>query len=123
MWIHRRTGYVVATALVVAAAADLPGARGGADPPTPTEAIARLKSGNARFVANPESALPITVERRSALATGQTPFAAVLSKYAAYSRASPSCAFSPRPLFSAADGHASRSPSRQWSPVGTNRKG
>ena len=79
MWIYRRTGYVVATALVVAAVADLPGARAGADPPTPTEAIARLKSGNARFVANPESALPITIERRSALATGQTPFAAVLS--------------------------------------------
>lgn len=41
--------------------------------------IDRLKTGNATFVSNPETALPITGERRTALAKGQTPFASVLS--------------------------------------------
>jgi carbonic anhydrase len=49
------------------------------DPSAPAASIARLKTGNARFVSNPESALPISTAQRSALATGQTPFAAVLS--------------------------------------------
>lgn len=49
------------------------------DPMTPAGSIARLKAGNARFVASPEVALPISAERRTALAAGQTPFAAVLS--------------------------------------------
>jgi carbonic anhydrase len=47
--------------------------------PTPAEAIARLKTGNAVFVAHPEEALPISVDGRSALTAGQTPFASVLS--------------------------------------------
>ena len=45
----------------------------------PADAVARLKSGNAAFVAHPEEALPITAERRTQLAKGQTPFASVLS--------------------------------------------
>src|SRR5687767_4377548 len=45
----------------------------------PADALARLKSGNARFVANASEALPITAPRRAALAQGQSPFAAVLS--------------------------------------------
>lgn len=49
------------------------------EPATPTAAIARLRAGNATFVSNPEAALPISATRRAALATGQTPFAAVLS--------------------------------------------
>ena len=43
------------------------------------EALARLKAGNAVFVANPEAALPIDAARRTALAQDQTPFAAILS--------------------------------------------
>lgn len=45
----------------------------------PADALARLKSGNARFVANASEALPITAPRRAALAQGQSPFATVLS--------------------------------------------
>lgn len=41
--------------------------------------VERLKTGNAEFVAKPESALPITAQRRTELAKGQTPFATVLS--------------------------------------------
>jgi carbonic anhydrase len=48
--------------------------------PSPgAEAIARLKSGNARFVADPGAALPIDGASRAALAQHQAPFAAVLS--------------------------------------------
>jgi len=43
------------------------------------DALARLKSGNARFVADATEALPITAPRRAALAQGQSPFATVLS--------------------------------------------
>jgi carbonic anhydrase len=43
------------------------------------EALARLKAGNAVFVANPEAALPIDVARRTALLQTQTPFATILS--------------------------------------------
>jgi carbonic anhydrase len=41
--------------------------------------LARLKAGNARFAANPGEALPIDADRRAALASGQAPFAMVLS--------------------------------------------
>jgi carbonic anhydrase len=50
-----------------------------ADPATPQESVARLKAGNAKFVANPDGALPITAELRTALAKGQAPFASILS--------------------------------------------
>jgi carbonic anhydrase len=49
------------------------------DTATPASSIARLKAGNASFVSNPESALPISSAQRTALAAGQKPFAAVLS--------------------------------------------
>lgn len=45
----------------------------------PLSSIERLKSGNATFTAHPDAALPITAERRTELAKGQTPFASVLS--------------------------------------------
>ena len=45
----------------------------------PTDALTRLKTGNAQFVAAPEDALPITAAQRAALRQGQTPFATVLS--------------------------------------------
>ena len=41
--------------------------------------LAKLKAGNARFVASPEEALPVDGARRTALAKGQTPFATILS--------------------------------------------
>ena len=47
--------------------------------PAPAESVARLKAGNARFVANPSDALPVDAAQRAALATGQTPFATVVS--------------------------------------------
>jgi len=46
---------------------------------TPEDGIARLKAGNARFVANPAEALTIDAARRAALARGQAPFATVVS--------------------------------------------
>src|SRR5687768_12260469 len=52
-------------------------ANGGA--PTPADGVARLKAGNARFVANPAGALAIDADKRAALAKGQSPFATVLS--------------------------------------------
>ena len=46
---------------------------------TPEDGIARLKAGNARFVANPAEALTIDAASRAALARGQAPFATVVS--------------------------------------------
>lgn len=43
------------------------------------DALTRLRTGNARFVADAAEALPITNPRRTALAQGQSPFATVLS--------------------------------------------
>lgn len=50
-----------------------------ADQLGPAAAVARLKAGNATFVAQPEDALPITAASRTALTKGQSPFASVLS--------------------------------------------
>lgn len=47
--------------------------------PTASESLAKLKTGNARFVANPADALPVTSARRAELTKGQTPFATILS--------------------------------------------
>jgi carbonic anhydrase len=47
--------------------------------PTPAEALARLKAGNARFVAGTAEAQPIGAPRRTELVAGQHPFAIVLS--------------------------------------------
>jgi carbonic anhydrase len=56
------------------------GSHVSAGAPTPAaEALARLKAGNAQFVGNPQAALPVDSARRTALAQGQAPFAAVLS--------------------------------------------
>ncbi len=74
--VRRRFG-VLMVGLAVAVA--MPSARSQADGASPAEAIARLKTGNAAFVTSPDSPLPITVARRSALAGGQSPFATVLS--------------------------------------------
>ena len=62
---------------VVAGTLTMTGSAGAADPGA--DALARLKTGNARFVANASEALPITAPRRTALAQGQSPFATVLS--------------------------------------------
>jgi len=67
---------LVLTCVLAAACATLGVA---ADPATPQESVARLKAGNDKFVANPEGALPITAELRTALAKGQAPFASILS--------------------------------------------
>ena len=50
-----------------------------AELPPGLESLAKLKAGNAQFVAQPESALPIDAARRTELAKGQNPFATVLS--------------------------------------------
>jgi len=44
-----------------------------------SDALQRLRNGNARFVADAGEALPITGPRRTALAQGQSPFATVIS--------------------------------------------
>jgi len=46
---------------------------------SPEVSLERLKAGNARFVANPASMLPITFATRDAQAKGQAPWATVLS--------------------------------------------
>jgi carbonic anhydrase len=46
---------------------------------TPATALGRLKAGNARFVQDAASAMPIDATRRQAQAKGQSPFAIVLS--------------------------------------------
>ena len=69
-------------ASLMAAAAALAILAGGsvrAASPAAAESLAKLKAGNAKFVANPEEALPVDSARRAALAKGQTPFATVLS--------------------------------------------
>lgn len=69
-------GRLLAMAGVIALGINIAAAGAG---PSPAESVARLKAGNARFVANPSEALPIEAARRAALANGQTPFATVLS--------------------------------------------
>jgi carbonic anhydrase len=68
-----RLAAVIAVAIIVATMS----VRGAGEPGL--ESLARLKAGNARFVADASEALPITAPRRTALAGGQTPFATVLS--------------------------------------------
>jgi carbonic anhydrase len=87
-----RVRRVVLSLTIVAALCAWTGVPAGARGYSPAaEALARLKSGNATFVANPESPLPIDAARRSALAQGQTPFATVLS--CADSRVAPEVIF------------------------------
>ena len=63
------------TVLMAALAVAAPGAQEG----TRVDPLARLRAGNARFVADPSEALPMTPSSRAALVTGQSPFAAILS--------------------------------------------
>ncbi|MGC4085115.1 MAG: carbonic anhydrase [Vicinamibacterales bacterium] len=72
----RLKGSALAAALLIVVGAD---GRIVAAPSAATASLARLKAGNARFVANPQEALPVDAGRRAALAKGQTPFATVLS--------------------------------------------
>lgn len=63
----------VCAAAIVTSGTLVAGAASGAD------SLARLKTGNARFVASPREPLPIDAARRAAQADGPTPFATVLS--------------------------------------------
>jgi carbonic anhydrase len=51
----------------------------GADAPSASEVLARLKAGNERFAADASARPPVDHGRRMALSTGQSPFATVLS--------------------------------------------
>jgi carbonic anhydrase len=69
-----RFALVVAVLLVVSTEA-----LAGPSDTAAAQSLARLKEGNARFVADPAGSLPISAGRREALARGQDPFAIVLS--------------------------------------------
>src|SRR4051812_41737538 len=73
-WIVRTSLLAVAAAVTVWSGGPVRAASAAA-----SESLAKLKAGNARFVANPEEALPVDSARRAALAKGQAPFATVLS--------------------------------------------
>src|SRR5205085_8767171 len=72
----RRIGLIVGIAVLMTASVAYLHAEGAA---SPAESLARLKAGNARFVADPSEPLPVDAENRAALAKGQAPFASVLS--------------------------------------------
>lgn len=72
----RLKGMAVAAALVMVAGID---GRIVAAPSAAMASLAKLKAGNARFVASPQDALPVDAGKRAALAKGQTPFATLLS--------------------------------------------
>ena len=65
--------------MALCAAAMVTGGAFAAEGGSGADALARLKSGNARFVANPREPLPIDAARRAAQMDGQAPFATVLS--------------------------------------------
>jgi carbonic anhydrase len=71
---HRALPFVLAAALTVGV-----GAAANGTGTTAADGIARLKAGNARFVANPAEHLAIDADGRAALASGQSPFATVVS--------------------------------------------
>lgn len=73
-WFIRAAAMALAGGLAIQAGSGLRAAS-----PAGAESLARLKSGNAKFVANPEDAPPIAADRRKALAQGQEPFATILS--------------------------------------------
>jgi carbonic anhydrase len=64
---------------LLGAALALPALAAESSGPTPADALARLKAGNARFVAGSAEAPPIGGPRRTELVAGQHPFAIVLS--------------------------------------------
>ncbi len=65
--------------LALTAAAALTSGPAAAQAPTGRDSLARLKAGNARFVSNPDDAIWVDAAKRAALATGQAPFATILS--------------------------------------------
>lgn len=67
-----------AAALAAAALVSLATTAAASDE-APGSAMARLREGNATFVANASQALPVTADQRLALTKGQHPFAIVLS--------------------------------------------
>jgi len=60
-------------------AASLAVSLSASDGPIAVESLARLKAGNARFVANPADPLPIDAAQRTATAQAHQPIAAILS--------------------------------------------
>lgn len=73
----RRITYSLTIVVALCARTGVPA--GAAANAAGAESLAKLKAGNATFVANPESPLPIDATRRTSLAQGQTPFATILS--------------------------------------------
>ena len=79
-----------------AAAFGLGGAARAASPLSPDQALAELKSGNARYVAHPELCAIDVANQRSAVAAGQAPWATILG--CADSRLPPELIFGGRGL-------------------------
>ena len=72
----RVKGAALAAALLIVAGVD---GRMSAAGTAAMNALARLRAGNARFVASPQEALPVDAGRRAAATKGETPFATILS--------------------------------------------
>lgn len=70
---HRRWAGSLALFLALSAVALAEG------PPAGGDSLAKLKAGNATFVASPGEPLPVDGAKRSAVAKGRVPFAAILS--------------------------------------------
>jgi carbonic anhydrase len=70
---------VLAASLVVASLAFAKPGVFAAESPAPSDGLARLQAGNARFVKNQSESVALGDERRTTLAKGQAPFAIVLS--------------------------------------------
>lgn len=66
-------------ALLLAGLVALAASVSGSENPSGLDSLAKLRAGNAKFVSNPEDAVPILAARRAELAKGQTPFATILS--------------------------------------------
>lgn len=77
--LHRAARGVPARRAAVAAAVLVLGAVAGAEPPSPSLALGRLKAGNERFAANAPSPVAVGAPTRQALAQTHAPFAMVLS--------------------------------------------
>lgn len=78
MHTHRLRSLGLAAALLTACAV-VTAAPASSDKPSSKESLARLKTGNAAFVANPAEPLPVDAAKRAAVAKGRAPFAAIVS--------------------------------------------